>query len=339
MLIRRRTALFLSTLALAALVAAGLSGGPARAAGFACYGAPPDYVTAFDATDGAVDGRVSYPEPRFFMDNQSWWVEGAGDATSSIAAAQRAAHLHYGLCFPFMETWSEASGTLTIHAKLQAHKYQGGLVREVGGLGFLDGGVRTIALGWRPTSDNETRFVTLTRPTSTLTRCGRVESRMHLEGVSPNGGDRQFTSTGFQSLVTCSGSRTSSSDRSGTAIGRSWYVGANYGNGNLADDFRGSVGFGASDQSLPVSSYRVRYNLSSGANAWLVTVDPDIHNGSFGRVVSRGAGTTVTADLTPQLVVGPNRAMFVACERVGVSTANPAGGQNCNAMVLPVLRA
>ena len=82
------------------------------------------------------------------------------------APSAEAAHGHYLKCFPFMETWNEASGILRENLRLQLHQFQGGgLARYTFGLGFLDDkAVRhTFDPVWRPTAENETRYVTLTR--------------------------------------------------------------------------------------------------------------------------------------------------------------------------------
>ena len=256
------------------------------------------------------------------MSSQEWWLEGPGDVTASIADAMRASHQHYEACVPFMETWNEASGHLRLDVQVQAHKYQGGQIKSVNGLGFLDDLTvkHTFDPLWKPTGDNEVRSVTLTRATSSIKRCGRVETRNHVEGLSPNGGERQFSSTGWQSLFDCKAGRSNSADRGPAIIFRGWYQGADYCNITFSDDFRGSAGFKASEMSAPVESLKLKIATASCSNAkWMVLVNPDIHNGSYGsfKVTGSGSGATVTipSSVIPRVASGWRRRPVSASAR------------------------
>jgi hypothetical protein len=286
---------------------------------------------------------ADYPEPRICVSSQEWWLEGAGDVTTSIEDAMRASHQHYEACFPFMETWNEASGSLKMDLQVQAHMYQGGSILNVNALGFLDNSTIKYVFNpvWKPVLDNELRNVTLTRATSTIKRCGRVESRNHVEGKSPNGGERQFSSTGWQSIFTCKAGRTNSSDRGPGIIFRGWYQGADYCNITFSDDFRGETGFRAGQQAAPViGDLKLKIATGSCTNSkWMVNVNPDIHGGSYGifHVAGTGSGTTITI---PNSVIPKNEVFYVqavAAERIGTSSANPVGGQNAGVGVIPFL--
>src|SRR5688572_959518 len=227
-----------------------------------CFGAPSDYVAQFGG---------NYDEPRDYDESQAWWLEGPGNPTTSISDAMRASHIHYGKCFPFMETWAETNGQFRIDLKLQLHQFVGGRGNNVGGLGFEDGGAvrHTFNPAWAPTSQDETRFVSLTRASSTVKVCGRREMRGHVNTISPNGGEEFFNSFGHQSLVKCITGRTKGDQRGPGRIYRSWYEVADYGNFTWDDDFRGETGFRSSQQGTPVvGNLRLKFQLGAGANYW-----------------------------------------------------------------------
>jgi hypothetical protein len=253
----------------------------------------------------------------------------------------KASHQHYETCFPFMETWDEASGQIKLDIQVLAHEYQGGLIQNVNALGFLDN--KTVKYNfspvWAPSTDNEVRNVSITRATSSISRCGRVESRNHVEGQSPNGHERQFSSTGWQSLFACKPGRSNSSDRGPGIIFRGWYLNADYCNVTFTDDFRGATGFRASEMDDPVQGdLKLKINVASCTNPrWMVLVNPDIHNGSYGVFKASGVGDSATVTIPASVLPasGTFRVAAVGCETIGNSAANPNGGQNCGVGVLP----
>jgi hypothetical protein len=341
--LRHRLAVLLAAVSLAALASSLASAAPLPGAGDAddpaCFGAPVAYVAAFDNVDGVMDGKVRYPEQRVFVDNQTWWGEGTLNPTTNIAHAMEMTHGHSGTCFPFGQTWVETSGaTIRLDFWIQAHNMQGATFNRQGALNFLDSYMAAgVSLNsWKPTQVDESRFVSATRPVSTLKRCGRVESRMQLDITSPFRGDTQFTSTGYMSKFACKTGRTSAADRSDTFFaGRSWYEGADYCNSNWQDDFRGGAGMAnAADLAVPVgSTYKVKVgNGSCSAAKGGVYLNPNIHSNSFGQVISTysGSGPITTPDFRAKMTPGINRVMNLACEQIGK-------GVNCNAQVLSAL--
>lgn len=311
-------------------------------------GAPADLVAYADGKPGDTDPRVGilgYDEPRVCTESQEWWFEGAGDMTRSIADAMKATHLHYLDCFPLMETWAESGGQFITHLKLQQHENVGGRASNAGGLGFEDGGAVKAIFNpaWAPTSADETRFAQLTRASSTVKVCGRRETRGHLNGISRNGGEEFFNSFGKQSLVACKTGRTLGNQRGPSIMYRGWYEVAAYTNITFVDDFRGRTGFYASEMSAPVGSQlKIKFSLGAGANKYLVSVDPAIHHGSYGRIVAQGTGTGFTADFAavlPLLSPGLHWIMAAGCENLGPSPTNPIGGQNCGVGVVPFIKA
>lgn len=282
---------------------------------------------------------TDFSEPRACADSQAWWLEGAGDVTVNIEDAMRASHLHYGACFPFMETWAEEDSKFVLPVKNQMHQFVGGHSKNVGGLGFEDGGAvkDTFNPVWAPQSVDEVRFSTLVRNSSSVKVCGRRETRGHLEGISNNGGERMFNSFGWQSLVPCTAGRSRGDQRGPGIIFRGWYVGGDYSNITFTDDFRGDTGFRATQMDDPVvGDLKLKINLGAGANKWVVSVNPNVHGGSFGSWKLSGSGTAATVTIPNEVIPsGLFRVMAVGCERLGTSNANPVGGQSCGVGVIP----
>lgn len=303
---------------------------PGRAeAQIPCFGAPADYVAQFGA---------SYAEPRDYDESQALWLEGPGDPLANIDDAMRASHIHYAKCFPFMETWAEAGGVFKTDLKLQLHHFVGGHAKNVGGMGFEDGGAVKHVFNpvWAPTQQDETRFVSLSRPSSSVKVCGRREMRGHVNTISPDGGEEFFNSFGHQSLVKCTTGRTLGNQRGPSRIYRGWYEKADYTNFTWVDDFRGEVGFRSSQQAAPVvGNLRLKFSLGAGANKWAVFLNPDIHNGSFGTVIARGTGSGTTVTIADALIPSGNfKILGYGCENIGLSSVNPRGGVNCGGGVL-----
>lgn len=90
----------------------------AQAALVPCYGAPADYVAAFDAVDGTTDGAVSYPEPRVFLEEQSHLKP------SGVTDRHHFEHIHLGMCFPYAETWVQPSNARTANVRYVFHNVE-----------------------------------------------------------------------------------------------------------------------------------------------------------------------------------------------------------------------
>ena len=108
----------LLSVALAALLLAAVRGGgeaQAQQALVPCFGAPADYVTAYDAVDGSTDGAVSYPEPRMFVEVQSH-LQPPGETER-----HHFEHIHIGMCFPYAETWAQPVLARTANVRYVFH--------------------------------------------------------------------------------------------------------------------------------------------------------------------------------------------------------------------------
>ena len=99
-----------------------------------CFGAPADYVAANDSRDGAVDGKVSYPEQRVFLEAQGHVKP------SDVTARHHMEHIHIGLCFPYAETWKQPMGARTVDVRYVFHHNENYTITKVTGLNVNKGG-------------------------------------------------------------------------------------------------------------------------------------------------------------------------------------------------------
>ena len=271
--IRRRGAL----LAGALLVAVASS--PANAAAAVrCFGAPPDYVAAFDARDGRADGRVSYREPRVFLEVQGWLTK-VGEAPG-----HHSEHVHSGTCFPQGQTWAPRVRRGRLDYRHVFHNVVGYKVVDVRG-GFVNGGnglLETSAQKQELTaaaarSADATVTVFQSYRIGKATSNGRKEFRTGLDLRRSSSAalvDRWFTSTGWQSYYAFAGLPSRRPVRGcDVLIGRNWASGFDYGNNGFGCSWRAS----RMDDPVP-DSWRLRADMASGVERGSLHVDPDFHH-------------------------------------------------------------
>ena len=76
----------------------------ASAAMVGCFGAPPDYVAAFDTVRGqSQNGSVDYPEDRWYDEQQNW------STPLGEPPGHHSQHVHVGRCIPNGKAWPSAS--------------------------------------------------------------------------------------------------------------------------------------------------------------------------------------------------------------------------------------
>ena len=109
----RRLLLIGGVLALALIGGSGKT--TAAAALVPCYGAPDDYVAQFDSVDGAMDGNVSYPEARVFLEAQGHV------APAGVTSRHHMEHIHIGTCFPYAEVVKQAQTARTFDVRYVFH--------------------------------------------------------------------------------------------------------------------------------------------------------------------------------------------------------------------------
>jgi hypothetical protein len=104
---RKRGVVYLAALILACIPLGSTSAHASSA--YPCFGAPADYVAAFDTARGqAADGAVTYAEPRWYDEQQSW-------ATHALAfPGHHSDHIHMGRCVPNGETWTATNRPMDV---------------------------------------------------------------------------------------------------------------------------------------------------------------------------------------------------------------------------------
>jgi hypothetical protein len=305
---RFRLFVFSSFLCPLAAVAA-LAGGHARAATmYPCVGAPADYIAAFDAADGTVDGAVSYPYPTVFVEHQSWWLQGQ---KITVATYGDAAHIHVGFCYAQGEAWPvPGGGTARVDYRIVMHHMKGGSARGFrAGMAYDQGTcpVANTCLGF--TDETSTTKTALTNAmqvedgkvylSKTLTAInaqgGIKQERVTVDTTAPTG-KRMYTTGRSCSLV--QGTRGVSNTCSGYAAGGSgWYEGYGYTIAMLGSPWK------ASTMAQPVpASWKVTVGGSGAVGlTHSLHIDPDFHGGNPGTVLiplTAGASGTVTIDTT-----------------------------------------
>jgi hypothetical protein len=324
--------------AVVVLAWAAFSSQPALAAAtFPCFGAPPAYVAHYDGSsqdlDGAVDGAVSFAEPRVFLESQGWWVEnGEPDPLSSE-------HIHVGLCYPQGERIRLQNGRVRWPLMMQLHNQIGATSNFVRGGGFQDGAVTPRANwdpSWDPVSDQEVRFAVLTKRRRNLTRCGRREARFTNNVPVSVHAHRFYQSAGWQTYVPClRGLRRTNYRSSDLMIARGYYESFDYVNVSLQGNWRASA-----MASTPVpDAWTVRVGTGAGSTSYAVYVDPDLHHGSKGIVVAEGLGGDATRSVTidtSQLTPGIHKLMVVANE-TQLDPLRPIRGTASGVLVVPFL--
>ena len=80
-----------------------------------CFGAPADYVAAFDNIDGVMDGKVSCAEPRAYYEAQGQLVP------PGVTERHHFEHIHIATCFPYAEDWKQPNNARTLDMAYTFH--------------------------------------------------------------------------------------------------------------------------------------------------------------------------------------------------------------------------
>jgi hypothetical protein len=263
-----------------ALIVATASSAANAQAAVPCFGAPADYVAAFDARDGTADGRVSYREPRVYLEVQGWLTK-VGEVPG-----HHSEHVHSGTCFPQGQTWAPRVRRGRLDYRHVFHNVIGYKVVAVRG-GFVDTGVKIResdaqleelnAAAQRSADTTVTVFQSYRLDFRAAKSNGRKETRTGLDlrrSSSEALADRWFTSTGWQSYFAFPGRRKTSPIRHcDTIISRNWVLPFDYGNVGVGCSWRAS----RMDDALP-GSWTVRAGMASGVERGSLHVDPDFHH-------------------------------------------------------------
>jgi hypothetical protein len=265
----------------------------ASAAPFHCIGAP------LDEPNGGF-----YPEQRQFVESQSWWRPGPGQA---VTAASDNGHAHLGACIPERETLS--SGNVDFSVRLILHDNPGVMTQT--SLVFKGNDYETTVntatySSFRCTvPGNCTKWVSLTAPVASFNHSGLQEIRIRggAKELSVNGSGREMKISLNWQVNIQNGKSVSNVSRFPWLRGKGWYSHALYcESAFLSQPIPDSAVSGtwspqvhqlthSSDASLPVTYHSVR-------------LDPDFHAipPVPGTILSDGAGqlldTTFAIDTT-----------------------------------------
>jgi hypothetical protein len=290
---------------------------------------------------------AGYPEPRVFLESQSWWYDDAAHTDG------QSSHVHVGTCFPIYGT---VSGIQSFDLVVKMHNEPVGTkITNVRFSGNVTGPNpiylyqnNSLSLQCPSTSPTDcTHIIPITVDWSKLavngvTYRGTTEVRIHGQTTRPDG-SRNLATNGWLLFVDNPGATlaTSKAVRFPTTEGRGWY------------ELPGKPKLGYINALLtspvprdPVCGvFSVRVSTKLGANegigtetleSSLVTIDPHLHAvpEQPGRVLFDGPGAIYRRfDIdTTQLSNGPH-SLVIAARAVGGDV--PAGKKLAGAQVIP----
>ena len=275
-----------------------------------------------------------YPEPRVFLETQTWWTDGA------IAPGQRSHHIHVGVCFPQGRTWRPApDGRVRLDFRIVFHNMRGFLGYQFrGGIGCCDNGSPTfhvpVRLRCKHMHMECTWWITRRIDTDATGSDGRKEARFSLLTRTPKG-KRMFESSGWQSYL----DRGHVSDvedyrDADVAIARGWYEGFGYANASIAP-------YRAPGPRVS-GVWRPELRMHPGAGGRPITshsvnIDPNFHEGKAGKVVEKGPGSydgVVTID-TRKLKNGQHRLVLFTHAKLITPGDDVLDGTNTGVLAVP----
>lgn len=270
-----------------------------------------------------------YPEKRYFLEAQGWWVPipGLEDAVNDFG------HLHVGTCFPVEQ---QVSGTLDFDVRVTLHDNPGELraIRPhfaTPGGNPTSGKISNIG-NTCPAGETCTWWFHTQMDTTLSDYDGRQEIRF-LTSVAEPDGQELHVSTGWQVDIRNGGGREVKDYRRANFLeARGWYEGVNYEVGRLASEFPFD----------PKTEWALKLEIKPGADGiattgYQVTIDPRFHVGDPGRVLIDGDGEyRGTIDLpVAELEPGPHKLVlrnFADCRNGACGSVND--GQRLVSMFL-----
>ena len=277
----------------------------------------PTPVPPTGATSSA--GCGGYPQPRIWLEAQSWWRVTPGMDGTDFG------HAHVGTCFPYGVA---VSGTVTFDVKITMFENPGTLVRLQPHIATAAGesiNFEQPVLNWKAPNGTGELWQRVTIDTTRVPLDGLQELRLFAQIKEPDGKE-MHVSTGWQLLI--ANGRTATNYRDQGLLfteGRGWYTDVDY-----------TIARFSSLVPTTVSGvWTFQVDLKPGAGGIPVTshsvsVDPNHHHGDPGWVVKSGSGQYVGAISidTRQLANGTHRLMLQA------NAAAPTGSTNSGTLVL-----
>ena len=240
-----------------------------------------------------------YPEPRVFLESQSWWTLPGRDPDGESE------HIHLATCFPHA---ASVSGVVEFDVRVMLHHIKGtlNLVRAAIGSDV----VTKLPLSVRCATADCTYWYKLKVDTAAWPYDGRQELRL-TANVERDDGNRQYQSTGWQ-VYFANGKPVSHYRSSDLVIARGWYD-QGYGYANAT--------FEAPFLTGPVSGIW-RPRLSFTKSRHFVSIDAGFHAGNPGTIVSQGSGSEIQPEIdTTKLTDGWHR-LFIRADDVQAEGVN-----------------
>ena len=260
-----------------------------------------------------------YPEPRVFLDSQSWWTQTPGQNGTDNG------HIHTSLCFPLHRT---ISGIVPLDIRLTMHENPGKL-KSLTVQVFTDSGATVVAkTSFNPALTCEGTcqwWVHLEADTTKVPFDGRQEWRIRPKLDEPDG-KTMVGSTSYQTYL-ANGKPRNDYRSSDLVQGKGWYTGASYAKARLDSGF----------PFAPVNSpWTIEFRCQSEGppvSECLVTVDPDFHHGHGGTVLFH---TTDSSQSKRTLTINPSQ-FGSGAHRLLIrsSAAHPTGSTNAGILVIP----
>lgn len=225
---------------------------------------------------------TGYPEPRTFMESQSWWEQTAGKSGTEYG------HVDVGTCFPFGQT---LTGNVSFDVRVVLYDEPGTLStvelqlfgRKSGKTIAKASNVNSKCLGDAPC----TLWFHLTGNTALYPADGRQEFRFHAIVNQPDG-KKTMPSTGWQAYLNNGHPRSDYRNSDDFLEARGWYTGEGYTTARMTSPL----------PKAPVSGvWNVAVKLAPGSGGRPVAehfafIDPCLTcDGTSGTVVRQGAGS------------------------------------------------
>lgn len=163
----------------------------AEASSYACFGAPADYVAAFDTVRGqSANGAVSYPYKTVFLEYQ-----GQLTPSSSQTVGNTSEHIHEGACIPEGKTLTDANAPVSkrfLDARYIAHNVLNYTVTSVAAMSVTQAGSEPMFVGtpaqvaqlntaFQASAGNGTATVFQSYPLRLATGNGKKEMRWQVQ--------------------------------------------------------------------------------------------------------------------------------------------------------------
>lgn len=225
---------------------------------------------------------AGYPEPRVFVDSQSWWTQ---------PGETEARHLHLGACIPERE---HLSGVIHIDARLMLHNNPGQVtyLAIVVKTASMEQTYKSLNTGWTcPNRGNCTFWQGFDVPSSAFDHSGLEELRLRATAKQPDTGKEMRASLNWQSYI-ANGKSVSNVTRMPYLRGKGWYTGLGYCEAAYRSDVTPLP-----DGPVPTPTWspwiRQIDHGTDDANPthYDIRLDPDIHNGIPGTFLASGSGS------------------------------------------------